>query len=621
MAKTIKTGMLHRSECLTGRAVVNPEKRTVELSFSSEEPVLRRFGYEILDHNPESVDLSRLNSGGAVLVDHDSSDQIGVVENARIDPETRKGRATVRFGKSARAQEIFQDVQDGIRSLVSVGYRIGKMVTEKVEDGLETLRATSWQPMEISLVSIPADTSVGVGRGTEETFETEILPMKRSIALLDPAPLGAITGGTPTAPAPAANHAREINAMATRLESKIPGIRKFADDAIQAGLDTETFRAQMLDKLPEAQPIAAPAKLDIKPREWQRYSISRAISMLAEAQSGGGKVDGFEKEVSDEFALKRGVKPSGLFMPDEAMVTGQRSFVAGTGTLGGMLVTTENLGDQFIPLLRNRAKVMSLGARVLNLTHPVTIPRQNAAGAVNFVSETAAGTLSTGNFTQITLTPQAVSAFQRYSKQLLMESNPSIDALIRDDILNEIAIKIDLAALHGGATASGAATGIAGTTGIGSVALSSNGLALANTTAYPLMVSLETLISAANADVETMGYLMRAGHRGALKTSARFANSDTPVYEPNNTVNGYRAEVSQQISITLTTGTATTITSAIFFGDWNQLLIANFGATDLVVDPYSLAENGIVRVIARRWFDIAVRQPGAFAIAGGILTT
>ncbi len=620
MAKVIKTGIMYRSDKID-RSAIDTEKRTVDLSFSSEQPVGRNFGNEILDHSAESVDLSRLNSGGAVLVDHNASDQVGVVENARIDPLTRKGRATVRFGKSARAQEIFQDVNDGIRSLVSVGYRVNKMVSQTIEDGEETYRVTRWQPMEISLVSIPADTSVGVGRDTETTFDTEIEDMKRSIALLDPAPLGAITGGTPTAPAATVNHAREIIAMAQRLETKIPNVRKMADDAISAGHTAEEFRAQALEHLPEAKPIGEPGKLDVKPKEWGRYSISRAISMLTQSATSGGKVDGFEKEISDEIALKRGVKPQGLFMPDEAMVTGHRSYVAATGTLGAMLIDTDNLGDQFIPLLRNRARVLQLGARVLNLTNPVTIPRQNAAGATNFVAETTAATLGTGNFTQITLTPQAVSAFQQYSKQLLLEGNPSIDALIRDDIMNEIALKIDLAALHGGASASGASNGIAGTSGIGSVALSSNGLALGNTTAYPAMVSLESLIAAANADVASMGYLMRAGHRGALKTSARFANSNTPVWETNNTVNGYNAQVTQQIATNLTTGTATTICSMIFFGDWNQLIVANFGATDLVVDPYVLAVNGVVRVIARRWFDIGVRQAGAFAVLGGVLTT
>jgi hypothetical protein len=79
--------------------------------------------------------------------------------------------------------------------------------------------------------------------------------------------------------------------------------------------------------------------------------------------------------------------------------------------------------------------------------------------------------------------------------------------------------------------------------------------------------------------------------------------------------------VTQQIATNLTTGTATTICSAIFFGDWNQLIVASFGATDLVVDPYTLAVNGVVRIIARRWLDVGVRTPESFAVLGGILTT
>jgi len=232
-----------------------------------------------------------------------------------------------------------------------------------------------------------------------------------------------------------------------------------------------------------------------------------------------------------------------------------------------------------------------------------------------------AATLATGNFTQITLTPNAVSAFQQYSKQLLATNNPSIDSLIRDDIIQQIGLAVDLAALHG--SGSGQPTGIAGTSGIGTVALAANGQALANATAYPALVSLETSISGNNADIGSMAYLMRAGHRGALKVSSRFSSTDTPVWEPNNTVNGYRAEVSQQISTTLTGGTATTICSAIFFGVWSECIVAQFagGNTDLVIDPYTLAVNGVVRIIARRWVDIGVRHPASFAVLGGLLTT
>lgn len=146
-------------------AHVDRENRTVELSFSSELPVQRWFGNEILDHSPEAVDLTRLGSGrAALLMDHDWNAQIGVIESVRIDPD-RIGRAVVRFSRSQRAEEIFNDVADGIRSLVSVGYKPleAKLITER-DDGPDDYLITRWMPYEISFVSVPADHTVGVGR-------------------------------------------------------------------------------------------------------------------------------------------------------------------------------------------------------------------------------------------------------------------------------------------------------------------------------------------------------------------------------------------------------------------------------------------------------------------------
>ena len=121
---------------------------------------------EILDHSPESVDLSRLNNSAPVLVNHDTSDQVAVVESARIDPD-RKGRAVLRFGRSRRAEEIFQDIVDGIRKHVSVGYRILDAVREGMRDEKPIVRVMRWLPSEISMASIPADNTVGVGRSSE----------------------------------------------------------------------------------------------------------------------------------------------------------------------------------------------------------------------------------------------------------------------------------------------------------------------------------------------------------------------------------------------------------------------------------------------------------------------
>ncbi|HWR73047.1 MAG TPA: phage major capsid protein, partial [Nitrospirota bacterium] len=119
--RILKVGKMFR-DFTVQRADINTDKRTVALSFSSEtDQVARWFGVEILDHSPGAVDLTRLKRSGALLLDHDPRNQVGVIEEVTVGAD-RKGRAVVRFGRSARAQEIFQDVVDGIRTNVSCGY-------------------------------------------------------------------------------------------------------------------------------------------------------------------------------------------------------------------------------------------------------------------------------------------------------------------------------------------------------------------------------------------------------------------------------------------------------------------------------------------------------------------
>ena len=146
---------------------ISEDKRTVNLAFSSEEPYDRSFGTEILSHNPQDVDFSFIASGKApLLLNHDLEKQIGVIEEAKISDADKVGRAVVRFGKSKLADEVFRDVIDGIRSNVSVGYEIMKMDRVKGDDEDEEKPSyrVNWKPLEASIVSIPADTTVGVGR-------------------------------------------------------------------------------------------------------------------------------------------------------------------------------------------------------------------------------------------------------------------------------------------------------------------------------------------------------------------------------------------------------------------------------------------------------------------------
>lgn len=150
---------------LTRRAV-DVDARTVELAWASEEPYERWWGVEILSCVRDAVDLARIRDGGAVLVNHDVSDHVGVVVRATVDAD-RVCRAVVRFGNSLRADDILRDIADGIRTKVSVAYNVDDVVLEREENGVGTYRVTRWTPYEISIVSIPADVSVGVGRSIQ----------------------------------------------------------------------------------------------------------------------------------------------------------------------------------------------------------------------------------------------------------------------------------------------------------------------------------------------------------------------------------------------------------------------------------------------------------------------
>src|SRR3954471_12800315 len=158
MATTKVPAQLFRS-ALFERESVNPDDRTVKLSVSSDEPYERFFGTEILSHKSGDVRLKRLQNAGAVLFNHNRDDHLGRVISAAVDGS--KLNVIVKFGKGALASEKFQDVQDGILGEASIGYEIHKMEEDADE---KTFTATDWEPYECSFVTVPADTTVGMGR-------------------------------------------------------------------------------------------------------------------------------------------------------------------------------------------------------------------------------------------------------------------------------------------------------------------------------------------------------------------------------------------------------------------------------------------------------------------------
>lgn len=166
--------ILIRTIELASRSIVDTESRLVRLSFSSEEPVTRQSFFsdpwiEILGHERSEVDLSRLNNSAPVLYNHDRSERenrIGVVERAWV--EDGRGYADIRISRRDEVAGLWQDITDGILRNVSVAYRIlERKLTEESKDKPATYRVIRWMPMEISLVDIPADATVGIGRKLE----------------------------------------------------------------------------------------------------------------------------------------------------------------------------------------------------------------------------------------------------------------------------------------------------------------------------------------------------------------------------------------------------------------------------------------------------------------------
>jgi HK97 family phage major capsid protein len=226
------------------------DNRSVLLAFSSETPVERYWGIEVLDHSPGSVRLGRLNNGGALLVQHDPDRQAGVVESARLESD-RMTRALVRFSRGPLGEEIYQDVRDGIRRLVSTGYIIHDLKPDGERDGVPVYRITDWEPIEISIVSIPADASVGVGRSLTHNPELTAMadqatasPAEERTELRTP---NTQTETTETraasAPAPAQTETRDTpDQIEMRRIGAHFGLRDLAEDHIMLGTDLASFR-------------------------------------------------------------------------------------------------------------------------------------------------------------------------------------------------------------------------------------------------------------------------------------------------------------------------------------------------------------------------------------------
>ena len=583
----------YRTIDLSRASYIDEKTRRVRIGVSSESEVERSFGLEVLSHKAEDVDMSFMASGTAPLLNnHNMDEQIGVVEEYKLDEAAKRTVAVVRFGKSALAREVFDDVKDGIKRNISVGYKVNKL-EQSSNDKIGDHYRASWTPMEASVVSIPADQSkqVGVGRSKSNNIPniqvTKMENEKQEINLEE-----VRSQSADEARKEFAKNSKEILDLAAKHNK-----RDLGNQAIQDQLSVDAFRGQLLDQISNDVPLETPNEIGLTPKETQRFSVVKAIRALANPTDRRSQEDAaFEFECSNAAAAAEGKTSQGIMLPTDVLRNWTRDMNSSDDST---LIAPDYRGGDFIDVLRNASTVMQAGATVLNgLKGNVTIPKKTAASSAGWIAtEGAAAAESEMTTGSVTMSSKVVGAFTDATRLLLGQSSLSIENLIRDDLAKGIAQAIDVGGLMGSGS-SGQPTGIRNTSGI-----NTSTFAAANPT-WAEIVGLESDIAADNALLGNLRYICTPSEYGTMKVTSKDSGSGQFLVSPDGRVNGYDVIRSQAVT-----------SGDFYFGNFADLLIGFFSGLDLTVDPYSLSTTGSVRIVALQNMDIAVRHPESFILA------
>lgn len=662
-----KLGPQRRSLVLraAGAALVDVDARTATFPFSSEEPVDMWFGTEILSHAKGAMRKGERQASMPLLYNHNRDDLLGIVERVEIGPDAR-GYATVRFGRDERGDWAMQQAADGVLVNASFMYRVFRY-EEDVET--ETLTALDWEPYEVSLVTVPADATVGLGRSSgDEENAVEIITRGASTAVStdpkgqamfirtarpqDRADEFGATGSGGAAPV----NLDQVRADALRGErervTEIDAMcrtHRIADDVrnklINDGADIATARGVVLveiNKRGEQRPLASLSDdIGLTQAEKRNYSLVRAVNAIV---GNDWSQAGFEREVSQAIAKRNGREggatrfffPNDLpFAPSEehmrafnamrASRMGQRAiYQVGTAGQGGNLVATNLLADSFIEVLRNQSVTAQLGATYLpGLVGNVDIPRQITATSTYWVGESGALTEGEATFDKVQLRPKTIGALSKMSRLMLLQGTPAIEMLARRDLVAVGALAIDLAAMSGSGTGN-QPTGIINQSGVGSVVGGTNGASLT----FDHIIQLQYVTKVANASQAATGYALNSKAIGYLSTLK--SSTGSYLWDPQggltngspDRLKGRAYAESQQLRSTLTKGTSTGICSELIYGNWQELLIGEWGVTEIAVNPFDTTgfANGDVILRMFQTIDIGVRHGASFAVMSDALT-
>ena len=368
-------------------------------------------------------------------------------------------------------------------------------------------------------------------------------------------------------------------------------------DAIKAeivNLEGQEARAQFVEEA-ERRSLGTPVHKSEAALEG-RVNVLDAIAAQIENRSVTGALAEFQAEAKRNGITARN---GGILVPTS--IFEKRATMTTTGAAA--VVPDDYRADQFIGLLRNSLIVRSLGARVLTgLKGDTVIPKATGAATAYWLNEGDALTESGTTYSSIKLEPKTVGALTAFSRNLALQSNPSIESLLRDDISAVVGLAVDKALLHGTAAAK-QPVGILNVVGIQTGSLA--------TLSWAAIVALLEKLGLENINPNAVVTHAKAATK--LQTTIKDSVAGGEYLMQGGRVAGLPAYVTNQLEAK----TGTPDKGRVLVGDFSQLVIGEFGATEILANPYAAGyyEKGDVQLRIMHTMDAVVRHPKAFVLA------
>jgi len=384
--------------------------------------------------------------------------------------------------------------------------------------------------------------------------------------------------------------------------TKFDGLKDQAK-ALETRMERQAFIDEM-DRRAAGSPVDGSGDNRLE-SQLDQFSLRKAL-----AGAAGLKVDdGREREISTELERRSGRKAEGIMVPYKVMMEKRVvSLSTPTGYSGSNLIQTDVPGALYIDRLREKLVVRRLGARVITgLVGNLAMPKLTSSGPVYWVGDNSPVTASDPDFAQVSMSPHHAGTVYELSRSILLQDSVDIETLLRDDLAKLLAVGVDSVAIQGGG--SNQPTGILGTTGIGNVAMGTNG---GNIT-WASIVNLIAQVQNQNTDGN--GFISNPKVVAQARQTQRIQSTDSHmIMDDPTTLAGYPIGVSTLVPSTLTKGGCSTC-SALIFGDFTDLVLGFWSELDILVNPFESTAypKGNVQVRAMATLDVGVRHVQSFA--------